>query len=190
MYNQAQVVHVDGNLEEVDSGMVRRLTSTGNIRNSMSSSLKILTISSTKQALLAHLSPMFWWFMRCRGHTATCNLFMSMTSFITTIGFGYQCSFFPSMHLSGEKQKTNTIVIWTSSCTTHTNYISCSCVYYCSIKKNGKGGIRPTHHLIREYVHLVGHPRTLLDTHSNYPIWWLTTDNYSQSHLKRAISDQ
>lgn len=86
--------------------MFLRLTSRGNILYSMSSSLNILIMAWTTSSLLFHLSPMFWWFIRCDSHTDTFNLFMSSTSLKTTVGLGCQCSFLFSINLKKKKLET------------------------------------------------------------------------------------
>lgn len=94
-----QVNQLVGNLLELKDGILRTLRSRGSIRYSISSSLKIFTISSTSTALLIHLSPMSWWFMVCESHTDHLILFMSSTSRITIIGDGYQWSLLLSTYL-------------------------------------------------------------------------------------------
>lgn len=86
----AQAVQLEGSLSETKGGMFLTLTSMGNMRYSMLSSLKILIISSTRVDLLTHLSPMSWWFILCDTHSENFSRFKSSTSLITIIGAGYQ----------------------------------------------------------------------------------------------------
>lgn len=81
---------VEGCLVEFIGGIARMLMSRGYKRYSMSSSLKILTISSTKRARLCHFSPISWWFILCLIHTQSLNLFKSSIFINTTDGDGYQ----------------------------------------------------------------------------------------------------